>query len=733
MMRDRLGLLLIAICVSSAMVACLAAADEQPSPAVRREHWSFQSLHRPAPPRVETSGWARNPIDLFILAPLEAAGLEPAPEADRLTLIRRVTFDLTGLPPTPEEVEAFLSDDAPDPYERLVDRLLASPAYGERQAQHWLDLGRFAETDGFEFDHVRPNAWRYRDWVIDALNADTPYDEFVRLQIAGDELRPDDPTAAVATGFLLCGPDMPDINSQEERRHTFLNDLAGTVGSVFLGLQFGCAQCHDHKYDPITQADFYRLRAFFENAELFGEKPIPTPEQEAAVHAFEIDRARRWKELEAQIEEVKSSALERVRAERSDPDLRLSGEDLQALFTANEGSRQRELAAELERVKKEKPPALPMGRVMRERSATIPVSFLRIRGDYRRKGEQVSAAFPEFINYDSSEVPPPDSGAETSGQRSALAQWITRPDHPLTSRVIVNRLWQQHFGRGLVGTPSDFGTMGDEPTHPELLDWLATELPRRGWSLKELHRLMVTSATYRQASRVEDGEHRALWEKSLELDPENRLRWRMPRRRLEGEALRDAMLAASGNLTQRRGGPGVRPPLPQELVGTLLKNQWNVTPEERDHDRRSVYLFVRRNLQYPLFAVFDKPDTNASCPRRERSTIAPQALMLMNSELSLSAARQLCGYVLRHAPADSKAQVELCYRRTLSRLPAADEMDLARRFLDEGTERLRSAGREPSELALPEILPKATDAYRAAALTDLCLALFNLNEFVYVD
>ncbi|MCH7989252.1 MAG: DUF1553 domain-containing protein, partial [Planctomycetes bacterium] len=638
-------------------------------------------------------------------------------------------------------IERFMHDFAPDAYERLVERLLSSPSYGERWAQHWLDLARFAETDGFEHDKVRPNAWRYRDWVIDALNADMPYNEFLALQLAGDEIRPGDPAAAIATGFVLCGPDMPDLNLQEERYNNFLNDITATVGSVTLGLQFGCAQCHAHKFDPISQHDFYRLRAFFENADLFKEKPIPTAQQLAQRKRFDLQRAEKWDALTESIQDLKKSVLKRVRKAQNQPDLKLTPAELQKHFTSDEKKRFSNLTAELANVKKQRPPALPLGRVLRESSPETKPSYLRIRGDFRRKGPVVQPAFPRIVNFTNATVRRPGVQASTSGRRTALAYWLIQPDHPLTTRVIVNRLWQNHFGTGLSASSSDFGTMGDEPTHPELLDWLATELPKNGWSLKQLHRLMLTSATYRQASRPENSRwskernSRAgkIWKQSTQNDPDNYLFSRAIRRRLEGEAVRDAMLSASGSLTQRRGGPGVRPPLPKELLVTLLKNQWPVTPNEIDHNRRSIYLFVRRNLRYPIFEVFDKPDTNASCPLRNRSTTAPQALMLLNSETSLTAARQLSGYLLAHAGTQTEKQIELCYLRCLSRSPTEQERKTALQFLTEDSDRLRSENRKAKELALPESMPTGTDIYAAAALTDFCLAIFNLNEFLYID
>lgn len=598
-----------------------------------RSHWAFSELTRPPIPmpdamvksdlrNSELASRTRNAIDSFVLQKLVDADLSPAAEADRRTLHRRLSFDLTGLPPTLAEIDQFLNDDSPGAYERLVDRLLDSPAYGERWAQHWLDLARFAETDGFEHDKLRPDAWKYRDWVINAFNEDMPYDEFVRLQIAGDE---SGAASRVATGFLTCGPDMPDINLQDERRHSFMNEMTSTVGSVFLGLQIGCAQCHDHKFDPISQLDFYRLRAFF------------------------------------------------------DPAFRFTKNKVASLPDGNDASS---------------------------------VSHLMIRGDFRRVGDTVQAAFPRIINAAGSK---PEVAADRKNLRTQLAVWIAQPENPLTMRTIANRLWQHHFGEALCDSPSDFGLMGDTPVHGELLDWLATEFPRRGFRFKNMHRLIITSSTYRQSSQLPSGaspEQLSRWQQSLQRDPKNRLFSRGTRRRLEGEAIRDAMLAAAGQLSERRSGPGIRPPLPQELVHTLLRNQWPVSKDPADYTRRSIYLFVRRNLRYPLFEAFDKPDTNFSCPRRNESTIAPQALMLLNSKLSLDAATSLASLIedaTENSRAEVSHQIQLAYLRTLARPPSDDERQLATEFLSNS-----SGG-------------------KSAALTDLCLALFNLNEFLYVD
>ncbi|HET6881913.1 MAG TPA: DUF1549 and DUF1553 domain-containing protein [Pirellulales bacterium] len=605
--------------------------QEPPITPSDREHWAFRPLIRPQVP--DTNGDGVNPVDRFVLARLHSNGLTPLPMADRLTLLRRVTLDLTGLPPRPQEIAEFLGDDSPDAYQRVIDRLLASPAYGERWAQHWLDVARFAETDGFEHDKVRPDAWRYRDWLIDALNADMPLDVFIQWQIAGDELRPGDPQAAIATGFLLAGPDMPDINLLEERRHNVLNEITATVGSALLGVQIGCAQCHDHKFDPISQADFYRLRAIFESAELFKTPPI--------------------------------------------------------------------------------------GRVVHE-SGAVPVSHLMVRGDFRRPGPVVEPGFPRVANVQG-DTPLAGKAGE---RRAALARWLTSGEQPLTPRVLANWIWQHHFGEGLSRTPGDFGVMGEAPSHPELLDWLATELVAQGWSLKRMHRLLVTSTAYRRSSRPSSPDRTAKetqdandrWQRGYAADPQNRLCWRMNRQRMEGEAVRDCMLAAAGSLSQGRGGPGIMAPLPDELVATLLPGQWKASNDAEAVHRRSVYLFVRRNLRYPLFEVLDRPDTNASCPRRNVSTTAPQALAMLNSDFSLSAARDLATNIAAHSPADTTIQVNLLYERTLGRSPTEQERAAATAFLQAPSLEAAVASKEPP-----------------AGLVELCLAMFNLNEFIYVD
>ena len=594
--------------------------DEPPITEKDREHWSFRPLLSPEPPQVKAADRVINDIDRFILQRLEAKQLQLSAPADAATLIRRLSIDLIGLPPTPDEVKAFEISSASDPraYEALVDRLLAMDQYGEQWAQQWLDLARFAETDGFEHDLDRKQSWQYRDWVIKELNADLPYDDFVAMQIAGDELPGGD---AVATGFLIAGPDMPDTNFQDERLHLLLNGIASTVGSAFLGITIGCAQCHDHPYDPISQADFYRLRACFDN----------------------VPKLKRDKQL---------------------------------------------------------------GPTFVESGKAVPLSKVCIRGDHHRPGPAIEAGYPRIANPAGIEVFPVES-AKSTGRRAALARWITQPTNALFLRSSANRLWMNHFGKPLVGSPTDLGNQGDKPTHPELLDWLAARLPRERWSLKAMHKLIVMSATYRQAGDIH-GPH---------LSPESAaertaLYAHFPRRRLTGEQLRDAMLMTAGRINWKQGGEGVRLPLPPEVSKTLLEKQISVTPDVKEHDRRSVYAFARRNLRYPLFDVFDRPDALMSCGRRSESTTAPQSLMLFNSAFSLSMATSLADVVTSMAGSEPESVVQAAIWRCYARAPLPQELLMGRDFLEKQT--------------------ALTGTWREA-LTDYCLALMNANAFCYVD
>ncbi len=589
--------------------------DEPPLTDKDREHWAFKPLFVPEPPAVHNETMVRNDIDRFILAAQEPQGLKLLPQADPATLLRRLTFDLIGLPPSPAELQAYLEANQISPdaaYEAAVDRLLASERYGESWAQQWLDLARFAETDGFEFDLERKEAWKYRDWVISALNKDMPFDDFVAMQIAGDELPGGE---AIATGFLLAGPDMPDTNFQEERMSLLLNGIASTVGSAFLGLTVGCAQCHDHPYDPISQADFYRLRACFDNlAPLKKDKQLPPK--------------------------------------------------------------------------------------MVEASATPKVSRVNIRGDYTRPGPTILAGFPRISNPAEIQILPVESKA-SSGRRAALARWLTQPTNSLFLRSTANRIWQSHFSKPLVPSTNDFGIQGDKPTHPELLNWLAAQMPRHRWSLKAMHKLIVMSATYRQAPllRAEEIPHAAA------------LYAGFSRHRITGEELRDAMLAVSGRLNLKTAGESVHLPLPPEVSTTLLTKQFRVTEDKSEHDRRSIYVFSRRNLRYPLFDVFDRPDALLSCGRRSQSTSAPQALMMLNSGFSQSIATTLAAKLVS-VDSDQNRIINEAILNCFSRPPLETERTAGRAFLERQT----------------ALTPTFIEA-----VSDYCLALLNASAFCWID
>jgi len=677
-----------------------------------RAHWAFQPVVRPKLPVVKQAAWPKSPLDTFILAGLEAKGRGPAVPANREVLIRRVTLDLVGLPPTLAEIDAFVRDASPRAYETLVDRLLASPHYGERWGRHWLDLARFAESDGFEHDAARPNAWRYRDYVVRAFNADKPYDRFIREQLAGDELFPGDPDAQIATAFNLLGPDMVDSADQVQRRRNTLNDMTDTTALALLGLTVGCARCHDHKFEPIAQRDYYRLQAFFTAAKFRHDLPVPTAAESRAHEMAMAAYSEQTKAVQTQIfaleEPPRKTLFERKLAKLSPEaqaahgvpkEQRTTEQENQVLETAHlvavaakeigaamkkpDRDRHAVLLAELKPFPKPRP--LPATLAL-QNGAPAKTHVLH-RGDYNQPGDEVRAGFPQVLSGVGAAASEPAENV-----RAPLAHWVASEAHPLTARVMVNRIWQHHFGRGLVGTPSDFGTHGQKPTHPALLDWLAAEFTGRGWSVKAMHRLMLLSATYQQASTVAAAE--------VVRDPENRLYGRMNRLRIEGEVIRDSLLAISGELNLKVGGPGVFPPIPKELFEGA--KGWIASTDPRDHTRRSLYIFARRNLRFPFLEVFDAPDNNLSCSARERSTTAPQSLTLLNAEEVLAAAARTAER-LTEAADSPEGRVTLAYRLIIGRPPTAVERRLSVEFL----------ARSP--------------------LSELCRGLFNLNAFVYVD
>ena len=671
-------------------------------------------------PQTKRTGWMKNPIDGFILAGLEKQGMTPAGEATRRTLLRRIYFDLIGLPPTPEEARAFEADPDPLAYDKAVDRLLADPRYGERWGRHWLDLVRYAESDGFAIDGERPTAWRYRDYVIRALNRDKPYNVFVQEQIAGDEYRGKDAAGPgdrlVALGFLRFAPWEADANSKKQLRQDLLNDITGTVGSVFLGMTTGCAQCHDHKYDPIPQKDYYRLQAFFAGtatADLpvgFDEVERPKEmkrrmrqhEDAAEAAQLELDRLREGlqkhyialmkvgpddsglKKFLGKLNTRNLFFLEQDLPLVKEPEWR---EPLKVYFAVRDGiQREQELARRFQAsayaVRDVAPPATP----------EVPDTYVLSGGDLAARGEKVDAGFLTCVTGDSKAAEIPFAGG-SNGRRLALAEWIASEKNPLTARVMVNRLWQGHWGEGLVRTPSDFGKNGDAPSHPELLDWLAAEFVAKGWSIKAMHRLMLTSATYRQASvHPEQVQYAA-------KDPTNRMLWRMNWQRLDAEALRDSILAISGRLNPTMGGPPVMFSVPDDIAQGFEFFKWFPSNEEEQR-RRSVYLIQRRSVLLPMAETFDAPNLSTSCALRLTTIVAPQALTLLNGTLTRTEAGQLAEHVAGTADPVSEA-----FWRVLGRGPNAAERAQG--------EKLAAQGK--------------------AGLTSLGAVLFNLNEFLFVE
>jgi hypothetical protein len=666
---------MLAIAMCSATFAAESIAPLGSYTSLERRHWAFRPHAPPEIPKFSEGAdqkWATTPIDAFILAQLKKEGLQPSQPTDRATLVRRVYFDLGGLPATLAEVASLVTDRSPDAWKNLVERLLANPHYGERWGQHWLDVVRFSETDGFEYDTHRRDAWRYRDYVIRAFNNDKPYDRFLLEQLAGDEIAPQEDEDLVAAGFNRLGPLRKNAGNQEvaSSRNEVLTEMTNIVGSAVLGVTLGCARCHDHKFDPFRQSDYYRLQAYF--AATHGrDVPRYMPEEQAAWKAKAEPVEREMKQLR----EAKKHAKE---AEQAEFDKRL--EDLEDKM----------------------PSPLPALFSVSDVPATRSAIHLLARGDYRNKGDAVGMRPPGvLLPEDAPELPP-----ETGNPRTILAKWVIDPQNPLTARVMVNRIWEYHFGRGIVATPNDFGRMGERPTHPDLLDYLANEFVSSGYSVKHIHRLILLSNTYRQSSAVPEKAA------ALEKDPDNKLLWRFNRHRLEAEELRDAMLAVAGNLNPGAGGPSVMVPIEKELVNALYKpTQWQVTPDPAQHDRRSVYLIAKRNLRLPFLEVFDAPDTLVSCPRRESSTHAPQVLELLNGAFSNREAKVLAARLAAESGRSYRKQIDLAYRLAAGRAPTQRELQLALDFLRK----------------------EATRAGDEKAREEFALAMFNLNAFLYVN
>jgi hypothetical protein len=709
----------------------------------QRDFWSFQKVKPQTPPAVKNAAWVRTAIDRFVAAKLEAKGIAPSPPADKVTLLRRASFDLIGLPPTPAEVEAFVADHSPDAFAKVVDRLLASPQYGERWGRHWLDLARYAESEGFKSDEARPNAWRYRDYVIDSLNRDKPYDRFVQEQIAGDELWPESPEARVATGFGRHYPDESNARNLQQRRQEILDDITDTTGSVFLGLTVGCARCHNHKFDPILQADYYRLQAFFANTAADDHIAMLSRDQLA-------DYRRRkavWEEQTGEIRGKMAALLEPIKhntvqdyfdkyppeiqamilkpaAERSPyetqmwakakPYLGMADDDAAKQLKGEAKNSYDALKTELSKFKDLDPGELPEAIGLADLGRTAPATHVLSVGVYDAPKEEVQPGFLTLLDPGPAKIVAP-VGVESTGRRTALAKWLTDPENPLPARVMANRIWHYHFGRGIAGTPSDFGIMGERPSHPELLDWLAQEFVRGGWSLKHMHRLIMNSAMYQQASEFRKD--------AAEIDSGNRLLWAFPRHRLESEVIRDSSLQVAGLLNAKTGGPSVFPDLPEGMPAP--RGGWKLSSAE-ERNRRSVYIFVKRNARYPMMEAFDMPDTHESCSRRDVTVTAPQALSMLNDKVALEWARGFAGRALA-----TKDPVETAYRLAYSRVPDSWEKDTVATFFHKQKAVIEARASRGEKLAMPAGLADGVDPAYAAAFVDFCQMLLNSNEFVY--
>ncbi len=682
----------ILIILSIVSLAWAATDQELAFIGARAKYWAFQKVKRPEVPKTTS-----NPIDTFILT--------PAPQLDRNRLIRRVTLDLIGLPPTPEEVTAFLNDKSPNAYEKVVDRLLASPHYGERWGTKWLDTVRYADTNGFELDQDRPHAWRYRDYVIASFNADKPFDRFIKEQIAGDEMFPGNKEALIATGYLRAGSEHQVSGNidPEESRQEVLTEIATNIGQTFLAMTVNCARCHNHKFDPITQADFYRLQAVFAGAK--GEEvEIVTPEEKAAWERTQKEYKARLEPIETALKELAKPFDEKLRAERR---LKLKPELLAALDTPKDqrNEEQKKLAKDAESqikpdwdeiveamppdvfakraklreqlnaVKFTAPDPLPSAYAFVNTGKPAPQSHVLRMGDPHSKLEPIEPAVPRVVRGDY-QIP-----EDATQRRSALANWLASPDNPLTARVMVNRIWQFRIGAGLIRTPNDFGVMGAKTEQRDLLDWLASEFVAKGWSVKAIDRLIVTSSTYRQPG---------------------------VRKRFDAEMVRDAVLSVAGTLNPQLGGRPVKIPIEQEVYDLIFTEHerdglWPVHPDKNVQNRRGIYLYNKRGVRLPLLSAFDQPDAITSCPVRPVSTHALQALSLFNSDFMQTASQDFAQRLEKSCGKNQSCRIDTAWRLALSRPPRKEEIQLANNFFKTG-----------------------------GTLTDFCLALFNRNEFLYV-
>lgn len=709
------------------------------------KHWSFLPPARVPVPQVKAKWWVSTPIDAFVLARLEKQGIRPPKTADRRTLLRRVYLNLIGLPPTLQEQEAFLNDRSPDAYTKVVESLLNRPEYGERWARHWLDVARYAETNGYERDSAKPSAWRYRDYVIDAFNRDKPYDRFVMEQIAGDEIEGSNAETQIAQTFLRLGTWDDEPADPKTDRYDQLDDVVGVTSAAFMGLTLRCARCHDHKFEPLSQKDYYRMLAIFDplkrpqHGQTDLDRLAGTAEELRRYHEGMAKADREIGELNALAEALKArtrenlfmakrSALpaEVIRAYQTMPDRRTDAQkelikkhseamekEVRAALTPEERSQLEGWEKRIAEVNAARPKEPPRAYIWYEEGQSHPPTRILLRGDVNTPGEEVSPGFPAILT--ASSIPALVPTEKTSGRRLWLARWLTRPDHPLTARVMVNRIWQWHFGTGLVGTANDFGLMGLRPTDPALLDWLAREFVAGGWSVKRMHRLIVHSNAFKAASDWDAA--------SAKRDRDDQLYWRWRPRRLEAEVIRDSMLAVSGQLNLQKGGPSIYPNLPREVLeGQSVPGQGWGKSDEREASRRSVYIYVKRAIAVPELEALDFPDTTSSCENRVVSTVAPQALTFLNGEFANAQARHFAARLVKEAGGDPTEQVKRAYALALCRPPSQAEIATALEFLAKQRKQIEADTPKEAKTKMDPTL---------RALEGFCLALLNSNEFFY--
>jgi hypothetical protein len=696
-----------------------AAKTHASAPADDAKYWAYQPVGPVSPPVVSGNAWARNAVDAFILAKLEKAGLKPNPEADRRTLLRRLSYDLTGLAPTPEEIDAFVGDQATDAWEKQVDRLLASPHYGERWGRHWLDVIRYAETNGYERDGAKPNAWRFRDYVIRSFNADKPFDRLIREMIAGDEVAPEDPDAITATGYYRLGIWDDEPADPLQARFDEFDDFVATTSQAFLGMTMNCARCHDHKIDPIPQADYYRLLAFFRDIPRYSnDRNVMSASSQRDITPLDRrksyeDELRQRQDLVAKLTAertvLENTIIKRMGAEdqraSEGPDRALVLKKLKEFQKGDEGQRLRQLIDSVREMERKPVPSQVFTLAINRCSPRPEPTHVMARGNPHAPGATVEPGFPKALGGATPAIPVADPKAPSAGRRKVLAEWLASPSNPLTARVWVNRIWQHHFGRAIVASSNDFGKYGTPPTHPELLDWLAGELVRQGWKAKPIHRLLLTSSAYRMSSAGRAD--------ALAKDPGNNLLWRQPMRRLSAEEVRDSFLQASGRLSLEIGGESVYPPIPAEVLAgqSVPGSGWPVSPPEKS-TRRSVYVHVKRSLQLPVLGQFDQADPDSSCPVRYTTTVPAQALGLLNGKFSNEQAGHMAARLGKEAPGDIRAQVARAIRLTTGRIPVAAELDADAAFVKSTV---------------------AAGASETEALRQYCLLALNASEFLYLD